>query len=108
MAELELDLQTIGQQKQQALDQIVAMEEKATEVDLQLKSEAQQKAEAIEKVELLELCVTELKRQLEEQSDKQLESDEQVGRKRDSVHMVSCTLYWFYFELQPPFFPPVA
>ncbi|XP_019746220.1 centromere-associated protein E [Hippocampus comes] len=78
VAELELELQTVGQQKQQALDQIAAMEEKATEVDLQLKSEAQQKAEAIEKVELLELCVTELKRQLEEQSDKQLQSDEQL------------------------------
>ncbi|XP_077369748.1 centromere-associated protein E isoform X3 [Festucalex cinctus] len=77
VSELELQLDTVGQQKQQALDQILAMEEKAAEVDLRLKNEAQQKAQAMEKVEMLELSMAELKRQLEEQNDNQLKSDQQ-------------------------------
>ncbi|XP_061552319.1 centromere-associated protein E isoform X2 [Phycodurus eques] len=80
VAELELQLQTLDQQNQQALDQIQAMDEKAANFDLKLKSEAQQKAEAIDKIELLELSVAELKKQLEEQSQKQCEFDKQMGR----------------------------
>ncbi|XP_077433889.1 centromere-associated protein E isoform X3 [Vanacampus margaritifer] len=78
ISELELQLETVGQQKQQALDQILAMEEKAAEVDLRLKSEAQQKAEAMEKIETLELSMAELKRQLEEKNDNQSKSDQQL------------------------------
>ncbi|XP_061641704.1 centromere-associated protein E isoform X2 [Phyllopteryx taeniolatus] len=80
VAELELQLQTLDQQNQQALDQIQTMDEKAADFDLKLKSEAQQKAEAIDKIELLELSVAELKKQLEEQSQKQCEFDKQMGR----------------------------
>ncbi|XP_037127752.1 centromere-associated protein E-like [Syngnathus acus] len=78
VAELEVELQTVGQQNQQAHDQIAAMEQKAAEVDLKLQSEMQQKSQAVDKVQLLELHVTDLKLQLEEQqlnSGQQLEDD---------------------------------
>ncbi|XP_037101643.1 centromere-associated protein E [Syngnathus acus] len=75
VAELEVELQTVCQQNQQAHDQIAAMEQKAAEVDLKLQSERQQKSQAVDKVQLLELHVTELKLQLEEQ---QLNSGQQL------------------------------
>ncbi|KAM9828647.1 centromere-associated protein E isoform 2-T2 [Syngnathus typhle] len=79
VAELEVELQTVGRQNQQAHEQIVAMERKAAEVDLKLQSEMQQKSQAVDKVQLLELHVTDLKLQLEEQrlnSAQQLEDDQ--------------------------------
>ncbi|XP_049610036.1 centromere-associated protein E isoform X2 [Syngnathus scovelli] len=79
VAELEVELQTVGQQNQQARDQIVAMEQKAAQVDLKLQSEMQEKSQAVDKVQLLELRVTDLKLQLEEQllnSGQQLEDDQ--------------------------------
>ncbi|XP_057686418.1 centromere-associated protein E isoform X6 [Corythoichthys intestinalis] len=43
VTELELQLQTVDQQKQQAVDQILAMEQKAAEIDLKLKMETDEK-----------------------------------------------------------------
>ncbi|XP_054613536.1 centromere-associated protein E isoform X3 [Dunckerocampus dactyliophorus] len=77
-AELELQLQTIDQQKQQALEKILAMEEKAAEVDIQLKTEAQQRSEAMAKVETLESSMAELKRQLEEQRHMKRDSEKRI------------------------------
>ncbi|XP_061887601.1 centromere-associated protein E isoform X2 [Entelurus aequoreus] len=79
-AELDLELQTVEHQNQQALEKILEMEEKAAEVNLQLKSETQQRLEAESKVEMLELSVAEMKRQLEEQSHVQCEADKQLQR----------------------------
>nr|XP_057920867.1 centromere-associated protein E isoform X7 [Doryrhamphus excisus] len=70
-AELESQLQTASQEKQQAL-------EKAAEVDLQLQSEARQRSEAMAKVETLESSVAELKRQLEEQRHMTQESEKRM------------------------------
>nr|XP_061836796.1 centromere-associated protein E-like isoform X2 [Nerophis lumbriciformis] len=79
-AELDLELQTVDHQNQQALEKILEMEEKAAEVDLQLKSETQQRLEAESQVKMLELSVAELKGQLEEQSHVQCEADKQLQR----------------------------
>ncbi|XP_061733136.1 centromere-associated protein E isoform X2 [Nerophis ophidion] len=79
-ADLDLELQTVEQQKQQALERILELEEKAAEVNLQLKSEAQQRLEAESEVKMLELSVAEMKKQLEEQSHLQCEVDQQLQK----------------------------
>ncbi|KAM9840829.1 centromere-associated protein E [Aulostomus maculatus] len=78
VSELELQLQTLDQQKQEALETVLATEQRAAELDLQLKTEIQQKLEATEKVEALELRVADLGRFLEEQGHEQAEASKQI------------------------------
>ncbi|XP_061669298.1 centromere-associated protein E isoform X2 [Syngnathoides biaculeatus] len=89
VSELELQLQALDQENQQALAQIQAMEKEAADVDLKFKSEAQQKADATDKIKLLELSVAELNKQLEEQrSNRQSEFNKQIGRDfEETVHL---------------------
>lgn len=94
--ELELQLESEGQQSHEALeeihsseelemqpqsetkDKIHASEHRVTELEMQLQSEAQQKHEATEKAEWLELRVADLERRLNEQSHVQDGADKQV------------------------------
>lgn len=78
VSELELQLQTLDQQKLEAVENMLAAEQKAAELDLQLKSEAQQKLVEVEKVQMLELRLGDLEEHLHEPSHEHTEANTQV------------------------------
>ncbi|KAK9531835.1 hypothetical protein VZT92_011237 [Zoarces viviparus] len=108
VAELELQLQTEAQQKQEALEKMQTAELRAAEVELQLQlqtenqqkreemqtaepkmaqlqlqlqTEAQQRQEANEKAAMLEFRVADLESRLEEQSRTRSDTDEQMRKE---------------------------
>ncbi|XP_053743681.1 centromere-associated protein E isoform X2 [Synchiropus splendidus] len=77
VAELEMQLRTQEQEKQESLNKLQEWEQKAAMLEQQARSEVQQKQEAVEKMEMLELKVTELECRL----DHQMEADQQTRKE---------------------------
>lgn len=74
LVQLELQLQTLEQQKCEAAEKLAEAEQSAATLRLQLQTEAEQKLEAVEKVGMLELAVADLERRVGEEGN----SDVQV------------------------------
>lgn len=102
VAELELQLQTMEQQKQEASEKLLVTAQQVTELHLKLNAETQQKLEAVEKVELLTNTVVDMERRLEEQRHALDKDEKQVcnvsnTEKQEPFHRHSLDLMVYFF-----------
>ncbi|XP_063758805.1 centromere-associated protein E isoform X2 [Eleginops maclovinus] len=78
VSNLELQLDVEAQQKQDALDKIQTIQQRAEELELKLQVEAEQKQEAIDKTQSTEQRVQELELELQMEAEQKLKALEQV------------------------------
>ncbi|KAK2856612.1 hypothetical protein Q5P01_005347 [Channa striata] len=87
ISNLELQLQTEAQQKQECVEKKLETEQRLAELELQLQTEAQLKTEAVEKVKIFEIRVADLEKRLEDWSHTETETEQMRREFAETIQL---------------------